>query len=132
MDILERRALLKTNGGPGGLSEYITALEGIFPAPQEGLSVSILLRYVPSRDVLIPESFATYLNTLATMDWKSNEALAAAIRDDTMDVLIARWVQVILTAEGEPGEPVHRHRVILEDREPKWDNPKLLARLELY
>lgn len=132
MDILERRQLLMTKRGPGGVSEYISALEGTFPTEQETLTINVLLRYVPGTDVLIPTSFANYLHKISTLDWPTHEGLAAAIRDDAMDVLIARWVQVVLTAEGEPGEPVHRQRVILEDRAPKWDNAKLLARLELY
>ncbi len=55
-----------------------------------------------------------------------------AIRDGAMDILLARWVQVILTTENSAGSVLGRQRVVLEDRQPKWDNPGLLSRLESY
>ena len=46
--------------------------------------------------------------------------------DDVNNELIPRWAQVELTAG--PGDAGDCHGVIIEDRQPGWDNPALLAR----
>jgi len=40
---------------------------------------------------------------------------------------VPRWVQIVAARTGGTD-----HQVIIEDRQPKWDNPALLARLERY
>jgi 7-cyano-7-deazaguanine reductase len=61
----------------------------------------------------------------------SLEALATAVLDDINNEVVARWVQVVISAPA-PDEPgVDGHSVMLEDRQPKWENDSLLSRLRL-
>jgi 7-cyano-7-deazaguanine reductase len=46
------------------------------------------------------------------------------VLDDLNNELVPRWVE--LTVERDAPLP---HRVVIEDRQPNWDNPQLMARL---
>ena len=54
------------------------------------------------------------------------------ILDDVNNEVVPRWVQVTVTAPGDRAAGVDGHGVMLEDRQPRWDNPALLSRLERY
>lgn len=108
---------------PNRRLDYVISLEGIV---KNATSRKVRLRYVPDRNILTPESFARYLDGLGAMTWESHEQVAAHILNDINNEVVARWVQIVLQVSNDPATP---HLVMMEDRQPKWDNPDLLSRL---
>jgi 7-cyano-7-deazaguanine reductase len=100
----------------------------------DGRPVAVELRYVPDRLILRPVALGRYLEAMGGESWESLEALATAVLEDLNNETVARWLQVELrlTAGGKAGEEgaLADHAVLLEERQPKWDNPTLLSRLE--
>ncbi len=120
-----RRALLSVDHNPSTTLDYLDMLEG----HAQGASARITLRYVPDKLTLSPSAFADYLDALNVFAAKPLENLAVAILEDINNEVVPRWVQIV--AVRGVGEEAG-HRVLIEDRQPKWDNPPLLARLERY
>ena len=130
MDLLERRALLICTPNPDKRLDYIITLAGHLPNSQGHRRRIITLRYVPDRDVLESKAFGEYLDALSTMDWATPEDLAVTVITDVNDALVARWIQVSLSVPELHHHAVDTHAVVLEDRQPGWDNVGLLGRLE--
>ncbi len=121
----ERRSLLSTASNPTTALDYLNHLEG----HTRGANAYIVLRYVPDKLTLPPASFTRYLNALDTYSTKTLEQLAVAILEDVNNELVPRWAQIVATRDlGEDAG----HRILIEDRQPKWDNPALLARMERF
>lgn len=125
-----RRGHLATRANPSpGLDFVVThgaklRIEGL---PGQ---VALTLRYVPDRLVVAPEAFEAYLAALSGEHWCCLEEVAAAVLEDLNNQLVARWVHATLGVQPGPGRFHEAHRVMLEDRQPGWDNPALLARLK--
>ena len=125
MDLtLERRRRLATTANPGQRQDYVVRLNGVAPG---GASTLVTISYVPDRLVLPATAFEAYLGALDATPWSTLEALALAILADVNNELIPRWAQVRAAVAGsvEGGG----HSVIVEDRQPGWDNPLILERL---
>ncbi|PWC85229.1 hypothetical protein TSH100_16090 [Azospirillum sp. TSH100] len=121
-----RRERLSTRPSPDARHDFLVELNGQ-PLP----GVRLTLRLVP--DLLVPEpaSVVAYLAEFAGFGGTGGsagglEALAVAILDDLNNELVPRWVEVAV--ESDVPLP---HRVVIEDRQPTWDNPRLLGRLRL-
>ena len=114
-----RRALLQTAAAPQPRHDAVVILEN------DGLGAVLRLRYVPDRDVLVPDSLVQYVRTLAEMTFNSFEETAQTILEDINDQVIPSWVEVTLrqTRDG-----MH-HEVRIEDRQPGWHDRGLLDRL---
>lgn len=123
MDSVERRRDLALTENPNRRLDYIITLEGSLEGEPP---LTVQLRYVPDRNILNSASFGRYLSTLSKGKWDSREQIAASILDDINNEVVARWVQVLLSGSDAL---VSSHRVLMEDRQPKWDNPDLLSRL---
>lgn len=82
------------------------------------------LRYVPDRDILNPDSLATYLENVWNAD-TSLEEIAQTILEDINDQVIPSWLEVTLSHQTETTE----HDVQIEDRQPHWKDRGLLDRL---
>jgi 7-cyano-7-deazaguanine reductase len=54
--------------------------------------------------------------------------LALAMRDDFGNEVIPRWIEIVVSP-SEANHETTRHSVLVEERQPRWDNPNLLARL---
>ena len=122
--MLVRRALLAAAPNPGEHHEYMVMLEG--PLALADQPVEAALSYVADRRVLSMDAFGSYLDAVVTAAWPTLEAVAEAMLADMNNELVPRWVQIRLVAG--PGERGEYHSVIIEDRQPGWDNPALLAR----
>ncbi|MCP5369029.1 MAG: hypothetical protein H6907_12795 [Hyphomicrobiales bacterium] len=120
MDPAARRAALVTRPNPDRRHDYLVTLRGSL-----GTGAGLRLRYVPDKLVIEAPSLNAYLLRLADMDWKGLEHLAVCVLEDVNNETVARWIQVEVTM----GDGLAGHSVLLEDRQPKWDNPALLARL---
>lgn len=127
--VRERRRMLLTSPNPRPGLNYLglhrqtlpgDALPAGMPAP-----ATIAFRFVPDRLILDAEALRRYGTELAAQEWTSPEALAAAIFDDLNNELVPRWLNLRLDAGDS-------HRVVLEDRQPGWETPHLLDRLEVW
>ena len=132
MDIHKRRALLICERNPDMKLDYVISITGHMATPVEVDSSAIHLRYVPDKTILTPASFGRYLDTLGTMAWGTLEERAAAVLNDVNNELIARWLQVSISAPDQVHHGIDRHEVLLEDRQPNWANAGLLSRLKLH
>lgn len=115
---MHRRDHLTTAPSPDARHDYLVELSG---EPVAGTRLTV--RYVPDRLILTPPGFIAYLPALAGLEG-GLEALALGALDDLNNELVPRWAEI--TAERTAPLP---HRVVVEDRQPSWDNPALLARL---
>lgn len=132
MDVFERRSLLATGRNPDIKLDYVISISGQIVAFGELDSSAVSLRYVPDKVILQPASFGRYLDALGKLDWTALEEAAAAVLNDVNNELIARWVQVWISAPGQIRLGVDAHEVLLEDRQPNWDNAGLLSRLKRH
>ena len=128
VSLAARRSRLATAPNPAERHDTMVSLEATAWFMGAGRPVTVTLLYIPDRLVLPPGTFSAYLEALDGCAWPTPEAAAAAVLADVNDELIPRWVQVRLAAAAGPGR-AERHGVILEDRQPGWDNPDLLGRL---
>ncbi|MGE4219099.1 MAG: hypothetical protein AB7G39_06600 [Alphaproteobacteria bacterium] len=121
----QRRALLVTGPNParrpGDALDYLIAYEACLDAAGAVLRLS----YAPGKLILVPDALEGYIATLNPA--LPAEALAHVVLGDINDELVPRWVQIVIErpAKGPSGL---RQRVLVEDREPHWDDPALLAR----
>ncbi len=121
MNVNERRALLQTQDNPNRALDYLITLEAL--CPQENIRLS--LRYIPDRLIVQRASFPGYVTALFETK-RPLETIASDLLEDINNELVARWVQVILFEESEND---NLHSVVMEDRQPQWDNPQLLSRI---
>ena len=127
-EALRRRDLLRVEAKPRQELDYAIQLTRKLPrivlTREREISPILTLRYVPDREILLPEALEPYLGALAATPFSSTAELATALFDDCVDRLVARWLGLHLAlADGAES-------IFLEDRQPDWDNPSLLARLE--
>jgi len=130
MNPTARRDLLSTGPNPGSRLDYVISLEGALGARQGPHRLNLVLRYVPDKLVLEEGNFATYLGQFKEVTGETLEALGVSILEDVNNEVVPRWVQVSITTTDQTTP--ERHGVLLEDRQPRWDNPSLLSRLRRY
>ena len=111
-----RRDRLSATANPDQTIDYLVGLHGVLPCAR-----AIAVRFVPDKLILGAAAFDGYLAALGAEDWPSPEALALAMRADFNNELVPRWL--VVTVEGP------HHKVVIEDRQPGWENATLLARL---
>ncbi len=132
MDPHERRGLLSVVRNPDFKLDYVTSLSGQMTPFDTDRPSGVILRYVPDRLILEPPTFGRYLNAMGAFEWPSLEEAAATLLNDVSNELVARWVQVSISAPPGVHPGIDSHDVLLEDRQPNWDNSGLLARLGNY
>lgn len=130
-----RRQTLTWTANPSDRMEYIVTLSGSLAIEAVSKKVALKIRYVPDKSVLERTAFEGYLRVLEETAWSNLEDLAAAVLDDMNNEIITRWIQIELTTEGtapkaDGGEmEFGDYTVLIEDRQPKWDNAVLLSRI---
>jgi 7-cyano-7-deazaguanine reductase len=120
-----RRSLLSASANPTILHDYLSILEG---AARNG-GAQITIRYVPDKSILPLDAFSRYLAALEDISGEPLESLAAIILDDFNNEIVPRWVQIV-AARNDDGQA--RQGVLIEDRQPNWDNPSLLSHLTTF
>ena len=130
LDLRERRLLLNTIPNPSGRLDYVVSMEGSMDLPDPHGSVTMSLRYIPDRDVLNPDCLALYYREISGAEWRSLEEVAVTLLDDINNEVVPRWLSVALIRRDMATPEREKHGVVLEDRQPRWDNPRLLNRLE--
>ena len=123
LDPPRRRAALATSPNPAPRHDYVVSLTSRFAAT-DGKTLSLELRYVPDRFVMQADSLTPYFDSVSAAGCGLEE-IAIAVLEDVNNEVVPRWIEVSVTAdEGGIGR-----RVTLQDRQPHWDNPPLLARI---
>lgn len=122
MDITTRRDQLITANNPNKTIDYIITLACSIPKSK----VEVTLRYIPDKIVLASDCFEGYV-TAVVQGHGTLEESATIILDDLNNELVPRWLQV--TAYKAQGNSA-KHSIALEDHQPQWSNPSLLARLK--
>lgn len=109
------REHLRCARNPDPRHDYVVDLAAATPD-----GTRLWIRYVPDRDVLEPGEVRSYIDTLPS---QGLEALALTVMDDLLNQAVPRWIEV----QAERTDPLP-HRVTVEDCQPTWSNPALLAR----
>ncbi len=125
----KRRNLLAPRTNPAGHTDYVVQLDSSLVSASLSAEVSVTIRYIPDRDVLDAPSMSEYWRVLGTSQWPSFEDLAVAVLGDLSNVLVPRWIEIVLSADQNAGGGDRGHRVVLQERQPKWRNDALLNRL---
>lgn len=129
MDLIERRGYLSSTPNPDKRLDYIVTLTGHL-SNSGSKTRHVTLRYVPDRTVLDGKAFGNYLDALSTLEWATPEDLAVTVLTDVNDEIIARWLQVAVSMPELQHHAIDTHAVVIEDRQPNWDNKSLLGRME--
>jgi len=121
-----RRDLIASENNPLLSLDYVATLKGEIPASDGTDGTRITIRYVPDKLVFDDSSWAAYLAAVALVG-PGLETVAATVIADLNNELVPRWVHVEI-ADDDAAESTG-HGVVMEDRQPNWDNPGLLRRL---
>ena len=133
MDLTERRALLEMHNNADRKLDCLVTLSGHLPGGRAGggsKRQAVCVRYVPDKLILEARSFGIYLEALAEIVWSNPEDLAVTVISDLNNEAVCRWMQVSVSVPELSHHAVDTHDVMIEDRQPGWDNPALLGRLE--
>lgn len=132
MNTNDRRALLTDRPNPEGKLDYIAALKGTIRRADRPEGIDVTVHYVPDRSVLAVDSFGAYLDGLGPIAREPLEQLGTVVMNDLNNHLVPRWIEVRVSTGPQNPAALISHAVLLTDRQPKWDNPGLLARLRRY
>jgi len=128
-DPMTRRQHLETHATPDRHLEFVATLSGRLQADCADDAITLHVRYVADRLILNSKDFQDYLRHLETLHWNSPEEISAAVLGDCNDVLVARWIEVVIDVGRSINRNATCHSIKVEDRQPGWDNPSLLSRL---
>lgn len=117
------RETLGTIPNPSREIDYLVLLDGTVRPRGVAAPLSLTLRYVPDRLIIVRGKWQSYLAALSTQDMPALETLAARILSDANNEIVPRWLSIVVS------DHTSSHKVIVEDRQPKWDNPDLLRRV---
>lgn len=123
---IERQTSLQTSTNPNAGIDYVCALTA---QARDGYA-RVDVRYVPDKLLITTEAFEYYLHSFEHGEVSALESFALAVLDDLNNELVPRWLQIRVTADEKGLD--RGHRVMIEDRQPKWDNPALLANIERF
>jgi 7-cyano-7-deazaguanine reductase len=132
MEINERRALLTVTSNPDETLDYVSGIQGTLLSLDKKQPTVISIHYVPDRLIVTSESFTNYLTALSEQPWQNLEELATTILGDLSNQLVARWICVKGTSSEGTYPDLRAHEVLIEDRQPDWDNSSLLSRSENF
>lgn len=132
LEIYQRRNLIQTEPNPGTRIDYVVTLQSNLTGTKDVFPARLTLRYVPDRLILKTSNLAEYYAEIASIEFENFEAAAVLLMDDFNNELVPRWISLRLDKQTADNDQVFHHETALEDRQPKWGNPRLLDRLERY
>jgi 7-cyano-7-deazaguanine reductase len=121
---LYRQSLIETVETPNSALDYLCQMQ----AKTGDDHLDVHLTYVPDRLIISSQSFGTYLHCFSQLGHLSLEQIAHYILEDLNDEMVPRWLQVIVSADASGLD--RGHKTLLEDCQPSWNNPMLLARVK--
>ena len=117
------REILGTIPNPSREIDCLVLLDGTMRPRGAAAPLGLTLRYIPDRLIIEPDKWQGYLAALSTQNMPALEALAVRVLSDANNEIVPRWLSVVVSDSSSS------HKVIVEDRQPKWDNPDLLRRV---
>lgn len=132
LEIFERRNLIETGPNPGSQFDYVVTLQSELTGASTVFPARLTLRYVPDRLILAPGCLKEYFKEVEAIDFENLEKAAVMLMEDFNNELVPRWINLRLDKHTADSDSVQHHEAALEDRQPKWNNPRLLDRLERY
>ena len=102
--------------------DYISILESEPHAAAPGLTI----KYVPDKLILTSQSFDDYITEFRSVTFDSLEEFAIAVLSDINNEVVPRWCQIVVWRRVDG---ITNRCVVVEDRQPNWDNPALLSRI---
>ncbi len=120
-----RRQSLIVGPSPAGKQDFLIQLEQLLWLGSG--SVHLVLRYVPNEDILDAASLETYTEQYKNFPSDQLETLVAMLQEDLSNILIPRFLHIELAASTANVA----HRVVVEERQPGWDNTALIARMKV-
>lgn len=132
LEIYQRRNLILTEPNPGPALDYVVTLQSNLTGCEKVFPARMTLRYVPDRLILKPDHLREYYAEIENIAFDSFESAAVLLMDDFNNELVPRWINLRLDKQTADNDQVFHHETALEDRQPKWNNPRLLDRLERY
>jgi len=120
----QRRDTLKTAPNTSQGLDYISVLyePAITGTPE------ITIKYVPDKLIVAADCVTAYVAALQAAPPISLEQFALDILADINNEIVPRWCQVVVKA-GTPEAGDSARYIIVEDRQPNWDNATLLSRI---
>jgi len=125
-----RREALATRPHRFRQRDYVVSLEAMLPLPIAPVPVRIRLSYVPDRMVLDRDCFEAYLARLAAEPWNGLEEAMTALLGDIANEVVPFWAHLSATTRLKIDGADDSHTITMEERQPNWDNPDLLARFD--
>ena len=116
-----RRITLQVVANPAPWHDYRVRWAGALPC-----GTRLRLDYVPDRLILASDGLTRYLKEFDRERWPVLETLVVAVLDDLNNELVPRWLRVAATRQAG----TFSHHAVADDRQPEWNNPGLLSRLE--
>lgn len=114
-----RGQTVETFASPDSKTDFLCRLEARWAAAD----VPLVLTYVPDKLMVSEPAFARFAAGFDPPAGPLEVRAAAALRT-LNDDLVPRWIQLRAGAGA--------HRVLIEDRQPKWQNDALLRRVEPF
>jgi hypothetical protein len=125
-----RRQALATRPHRFRQRDYVVSLGSTLALPIAPAPVKIRLSYVPDRLVLDRDCFEPYLARLAAEPWTGIEEAMTAFLGDIANEVVPFWAHLSATTRIKSDGDDDSHTIAMEDRQPNWDNPDLLARFD--
>ncbi|MEQ8392426.1 MAG: hypothetical protein RIG26_07475 [Thalassospira sp.] len=132
LEIYQRRNLILTETNPGPQVDYVVTLQSNLTGAKNVFPARMTLRYVPDRLILKTDDLAQYYAEISNIAFENFESAAVLLMDDFNNELVPRWISLRLDKQTADNDQIFHHEAALEDRQPKWGNPRLLDRLERY
>ena len=120
---LLRREQLAAELAPKSKMDYLVTLK----SETDASKTQIQLCYVPDKYVLNRISFEHYLSTLNQTNWQ-NLKHSPWKSSMILIMVVPRWAQIVLNSANDKSS--NGHRVLVEDRQPNWENVSLLRHLK--
>lgn len=122
MDLNERRAELGITGNSNSSTDYIVSFKLSLPDS----TIDVHIKYIPDKAVILSNALPAYARALSQCGYSTIEKLANIILDDINNEAVPRWVQVTI---NHTNTNQIEHSIVIEDKQPQWDNPHLMARM---
>lgn len=132
LEIFERRNLIRTAPNPGKKLDYVVTIHKTVSGSSPLFPAELVLRYVPDKLVVIPESLETYFQEVSEISFENFENAAVLLLDDFNNELVPRWICLHLEKKDTSQDHIQFHQATIEDHQPKWHNERLLERLAKY
>lgn len=127
----QRRNLIQHADNPSSHVDYVITLRTELTLANQNTPVRVVIRYVPDKHIMTPAAMETYMRHVRQEGWDTLEDLATTIADDFKNELLTRWCHVLIKGDLIIDGIVGEHSIFSEDRQPGWENEKLLSRLDL-